>query len=324
MHLYLASQGIGMAKRAKNASSSDAWMLDQLAKSAFFHRKLHEWKLLELAEQLGEVRGENLAWTELSISEQAWNKVIHRGIKPVIVFAHPHVLQIIPGSVGYYRMLAMVSQKSMKRIGIHLDPYEAGKPIVDAALALFAAKHLNRVISALIETDSEINMREFDLWRGMAAGSQAQGSWQNSKGALAEVAIREVILRRLQERGFVIQEGANVTDIPLDDERTLVFADEPDIAIYRGAVLEVAVEVKGGIDQAGVLERIGAAFKSLRRVRQDNPASVTILIIQDISMTERARQDLSINMDTVTLIFGAQAIVEDETRREQLFKAMGI
>lgn len=312
-----------MSKKT-NKANIDAWTLDQLAKSAFFHRKLHEWKLLETAELLDQVRGEDLVWADLNIGEQAWNKVIHRGIKPVIVFAHPHVLQNVPGSAGYYRMLAMVSQKSMKRIGTNLDSYEAGRPLSDETTALAAAQHLNRIISALIEADEEINAREFDLWRGMAAGSQAQGSWQNNKGASAEVAIREVVLRRLQERGFVTGEQASATTIPLDDGRILVFADEPDIAVYRGDVPEVAIEVKGGIDQAGVLERIGATLKSLRRTRQENPNSITILIIQDVSMTERARQDLSINTDTVTLIFSAQAIVEDEEQREQFFRAMRI
>ena len=135
----------------------------------------------------------------------------------------------------------------------------------------------------------------------------------------------QVVLRRLQERGFVTGEGASATTISLDDGRTLVFADEPDIAIYRSDVPEeVAVEVKGGIDQAGVLERIGATLKSLRRTRQENPNSITILIIQDVSMTERARQDLRINTDTVTLIFSAQAIVEDEEQRGQFFNAIGI
>jgi hypothetical protein len=319
----MAAENLTMPKKL-NPALIEAWTLDQLAKSAFFHRKMHEWKLLEIAEQLEDVRGEDLLWSDLNIADQAWNKVIHRGIKPVIVFAHPHVLQTVPSSVGYYRMLAMVSQKSMKRIGINLDSYEAGRSLTNEAGALAAAQHLNRIISALIELDETINAREFDLWRGMAAGSQAQGSWQNNKGASAEVAIREVVLRRLQERGFVTGEQASAPSIPLDDGRILVFADEPDIAIYRGDIPEVAIEVKGGIDQAGVLERIGATLKSLRRTRQENPNSITILIIQDVSMTERARQDLSINTDTVTLIFSAQGIVEDEDEREKFFSAMGI
>ena len=310
--------------RKLNPALIEAWTLDQLAKSAFFHRKLHEWRLLEVAEALEAVRGEDLSWNELNIAEQAWNRVIHRGIKPVIVFAHPTVLNTVPGSAGYYRMLALVSQKSMKRIGINLDPFEVDRVMPDDAAARTAALHLNRIISALVEMDETIDAREFDLWRGMAAGSQAQGSWQNNKGASAEIAVREVVLRRLQERGLVTGDDANAARIDLGDGRTLVFADEPDLAIYHGDVPEVAVEVKGGIDQAAVLERIGATLKSLRRTRQENPNAVTILIVQDVSMTERARQDLSINTDTVTLIFSARAIVEDEDERERLFAAMAI
>lgn len=307
-----------------NDAHIEAWTLDQLAKSAFFHRKLHEWKLLEIADQIDQVRGENLNWDSLNISEQAWNKVIHRGIKPVVVFAHPFVLQTVQGSAGYYRMLAMVSQKSMKRVGISLDSYEAGKPIPNEAMAIIIAQHLNRIVSVLVEVDEAIDAREFDLWRGMAAGSQAQGSWQNNKGASAEVAIREIILRRLQEREIISGEEASTTKIDLGNGRVLVFADEPDIAIYQNDVPQVAVEVKGGIDPAGVLERIGAALKSLQRTRQENPNSVTVLILQDVSMTERAKEDLNLSTGTVTYLFSAKGILEDEEQREQLFKIMGI
>lgn len=307
-----------------NDAHIEAWTLDQLAKSAFFHRKLHEWKLLEIADQIDQVRGENLNWDNLNISEQAWNKVIHRGIKPVVVFAHPFVLQTVHGSVGYYRMLAMVSQKSMKRVGISLDSYEVGKPIPNEAMAITIAQHLNRIVSVLVEADEEIDAREFDLWRGMAAGSQAQGSWQNNKGASAEVAIREIILRRLQEREIISGEEASTTKIELGDGRILVFADEPDVAIYQNDVPQVAVEIKGGIDPAGVLERIGAALKSLQRTRQENPNSVTVLILQDVSMTERAKEDLNLSTGTVTFLFNAKAILENEAERDRLFQILGI
>jgi hypothetical protein len=161
------------------STRSEQWALDQLAKSAFFHRKLHEWKLLETADHIYRVRGESLDWNNLDISEDAWNKVIHRGIKPVVVFAHPTVLQTVPGSIGYYRMLSMASQNSMMRIGLNLAPYEAGQALTDAELSRTAACHLNYIVSALVETDETLDGREFDLWRGMAAGIQAQGSWLN-------------------------------------------------------------------------------------------------------------------------------------------------
>jgi len=307
-----------------NDAHIEAWTLDQLAKSAFFHRKLHEWKLLEIADQIDQVRGENLNWDSLNISEQAWNKVIHRGIKPVVVFAHPFVLQTVQGSAGYYRMLAMVSQKSMKRVGISLDSYETGKPIPNEAMAITIAQHLNRIVSVLVEADEEIDAREFDLWRGMAAGSQAQGSWQNNKGASAEVAIREIILRRLQEREIISGEEASTTKIALGDGRVLVFADEPDVAIYQNDMPQVAVEVKGGIDPAGVLERIGAALKSLQRTRQENPNSVTVLILQDVSMTERAKEDLNLSTGTVTYLFNAKDILENDEKREEFFQILSV
>lgn len=308
----------------KKQASHEAWTLDQLAKSTFFHRKLHEWKLLEIADQIDQVRGENLDWDDLQISEQAWSKIIHRGIKPIIVFAHPHVLQTIPGSVSYYRMLALVSQKSMKRVGFNLDPYEVGSPITDGQMAVAIARHLNRIVSALVEADDEIDAREFYLWRGMAAGSQAQGSWQNTKGEAVEKAVREIILQRLQKRGLISGSQVSAAQIDLKDGRILVFADEPDIAIMQNDMPQVAVEIKGGIDQAGVLERIGAALKSLRRTRQENPHSVTVLILPDVAMTERAQEDLSINVETVTHLYSLKAILENELERERFFQTLQV
>src|SRR5262249_29629945 len=102
------------------SSKKQAWSLDQLTKSAFFHQKLHQWHLIEIASAIEAVKGEALDWTldHLNISQKAWGKVIHRGIRPVVVFAHPQVLMTVGRSVGYYRMLAMVSQKSMNNIGL--------------------------------------------------------------------------------------------------------------------------------------------------------------------------------------------------------------
>lgn len=185
--------------RVKSSIDSKAWSLDQLTKSEFFHQKLHEWGLLTVSSEIEKTKGETLDWdlNLLGISKQAWDKVIHRGIKPVIVFTHPDVLKNISGSVGYYRMLSMVSQKSMNRVGLFATRYETGTDNPDEKAALVIANHLNQIISRLIEFDEKINAREFDLWRGMAAGSQAQGSWQNTKGNLENEIKREEIFKLL-------------------------------------------------------------------------------------------------------------------------------
>ena len=175
-----------------------AWSLDQLTRSQFFHEKLHEWRLLEIADQIGQVKGETLNWnlSKLHISEQAWNKIVHQGIKPITIFVHPQVLMSIVGSVGYYRMLSMASQKSMNNVGLSVYRYEVKGVSPDDERALTIAQRLNQIISNLVEFDEIVDEREFHLWRGMAAGAQAQGSWGNLKGKRVEVQVKTVLRQR--------------------------------------------------------------------------------------------------------------------------------
>jgi len=307
-------------------SRRQAWFLDQLTKSQFFHQKLHEWKMLSVAEAVEAFKGETLQWnlSDLGISETAWNRVIHRGIKPVTIFAHPQVLMTISGSTGYYRMLAMASQKSMALIGLNVNPYENGTSSPDEKTAQLIARHLNQIISQLIEFDEEINAREFDLWRGMAAGTQAQSSWQNAKGKRVEVLVKGLIQRRLRERGWVVTESPAGERMELSDSRIVIFGDEPDVAFYKGDRIQAAVEVKGGIDPAGILERLGAALKSLNRIREENPTAVTILIVQSVSLTERAKEDLELNRHIITHWFTVEDLLTKETVRFEVFELLGI
>lgn len=308
------------------AGHTKAWSLDQLAKSEFFHQKLHEWGLLNVAAEVEKINGERLKWTlgALGISRRAWDKVIHRGMKPVIVFAHPTVMESVRGSVGYYRMLSMVSQKSMGRVGLMVSRYEVGteRPSGDKALAI--ARQLNQIVSRLVDLDEKIDVRELDLWRGMAAGAQAQGSWQNAKGSAVDVLIKGLVRRRLQERGLVRERRAAESELILKDGRIITFADEPDIGMRYEGEVEVAVEIKGGIDAAGVLERFGAALKSLQRTREQNPRSTTVLVLQGISLTPRATRELRIHRQTITDWFTIEEILEQAAKREQFYKLLRI
>jgi hypothetical protein len=249
----------------KDPAKLEDWAQEQTAKSLFFHQKLHEWGLLEVARAIEAFDGSRVEWNlqDLCISEHAWNRVIHGGIAPVRVFAHPAVLQLIARSVGYYRMLAMVSQKSMKNVGLDTEPYEQSKA-PDEEVALRLARHLNRIICRVVETETDprINAREIDLWRGMAAGSQAQGAWQNAKGSEYETVVRQLLTARLVARDLV--DLQDVSQLILRDGRKVIFGADPDIAMVRESTVLAAVEVKGGIDPAGAHERLGASIKTLR------------------------------------------------------------
>ncbi len=310
------SQGLSDAR--------EAWAIDQLAKSEFFHQKLHEWGMLEVANLIDEVKGEDLVWEikQLEISPKAWARVIHRGIKPVRVFSHPDVLRSIPRSVAYYRMLAMVSQKSMARVGLATANQEMAESVLVEAQAVALARHLNRIISNLVEADETIDPREFDLWRGMAAGSQAQGSWNNTKGDRIEVVIRGILQRRIRETGLAVAESADKSQIELRDGRMAIFADEPDFALYRDDRIVAAVEIKGGIDNAGVLERVGAAIKSLGRARRENLDAITVLVIQGVSMSPKAYEDLAGNRDAVNHWFLVEDILDNDAIRDEFFELL--
>ncbi|HSE83008.1 MAG TPA: hypothetical protein VLB01_00500, partial [Thermodesulfobacteriota bacterium] len=71
-------------------------------------------------------------------------------------------------------------------------------------------------------------------------------------------------------------------------------------------------------------ERVGAAIKSLRRAREEDPQSITILILQGVSIMQRARHDLEINRDAVTYWFTIEDVLENEGKREEIFKLLGI
>lgn len=305
-------------------ASYDAWIVDQLAKSELFHQKLHEWQLLEVANRLEQIKGETLEWNseQLQISEDAWNKVIHRAIKPIIVFAHPVVLTTVPRAVGYYRMLSMVSQKSMSKLGLNVGRYESSDVVPDQRQALRIAQRLNEIISYLVQSDEAIDAREFDIWRGMAAGSQAQGSWLNVKGKEAEIKIKVVLRQRLRDMGLVIRE--EVDRVTLSDGRVFAFASEPDVAVYQQGRIQMAMEIKGGIDTAGVLERIGAAVKSLSRVKDEHPGAITLLFLPAVSVTLAAENALILHSNVVDSWFTTEAFLHNESQRDQIFTLLRI
>lgn len=308
----------------------DRWLIDQVTKSEFFHQKLHEYGLLEIAYEIEKIKGEKLTWdkTELAISRSAWDKIIHRGIKPVRVFAHPWILMNIDRSVGYYQKLALVSLKSMNNIGLSITRYETGqnKRPMNEDKAIEVSRRLNELISHLVEADKELDPREFDLWRGMTAGSTAQGSWQNAKGDRTENVIRGMIVRRIQAQGLAIDQiDDNDGGFLLKDGRELEFGSEPDLAFYgEGDEILIAVEIKGGIDTAGVLERIGAAIKSLNRAKQDNPTSMTVLIIPKVSVTDQAELELEAHRNDIDHWFAVEDILNRDELKQELFEILGI
>ena len=319
-----------MGEQDRKQVKRDTWVTDQVTKSEYFYQKCQEYGLLEIAYAIEGIQGEKLKWDQdkLGISSAAWDKVIHRGIKPIRVFAHPQVLVMVNRSVGYYQKLALVSLKSMSRIGLNIYLYESGdnkRPLPYSKAQSFAHR-LNELISRLIEQIEKLDVREFDLWRGMTAGSTAQGSWGNRKGDVAEELIKGILRRRIRDKKLIAVGGSSEdARITLTDGRVAEFASEPDSALYdKEDRILVALEIKGGIDEAGVLERVGAAIKSLSRAKQENPEAVTVLVMYQVSMTAQARQDLESHQGDIDHWFTIEDILNKSDTRENIFGLLNI
>jgi len=306
----------------EGSAKVQTWKLDQLFKSLLFHQKLHEWGLLEIAEEIEKIRGERLDWNkeQLHIAEDAWNKTIHRGIKPVRVFAHPKVLVRNPKRVSYYRMLSMVSQKSMQNIGLTVKNHEEGRAKLEEPIALTIAQRLNELISSIIEMDQVLNERELDLWRAMAAGTQAQGTAQNIKGSKAEGSVKKLVREHIISHGLGTFKKNSAL---LKDGRKVIFGSDPDIRIYRDEKIESSTEIKGGIDAAGIHERRGAALKSFQNAKDQNESSINILVLPTIALTSQAKSAIE-KSDIIDCHFDIEELLKDPNVQEKFFQLLGL
>ena len=115
-----------------------------------------------------------------------------------------------------------------------------------------------------------------------------------------------------------------VSELTLLDGRRVRLDSEPDIKIYNDFRIHAAVEVKGGIDPAGVLERVGAAIKSLSRAKDESPGAITVLVMPAISMSEQAERDIESNKANVNYWFSVEEIMDDPNRKRQYYSLLGL
>ncbi|MGH2502589.1 MAG: XcyI family restriction endonuclease, partial [Ktedonobacterales bacterium] len=233
------------------------------------------------------------------------------------IFCHPRMIREHPRLVTYYRNIAALSQKGVRYLsGIDMKRIEAqGTP--EAALteadAMTLARLFNEHISLIIDSSSHtITSTEVNGLLLVSTGAQIDGAWRNAIGEEAEQVVQRLLVKAARERGilaalvprfggpFEVFDPATIdkqlVDIGrfkafmLTNQTSVVFASEPDISLLNQDGQTVCViEVKGGADPAGALERYGAAKKSFEATRRSSPAAITILVASCITSQVRTR-----------------------------------
>ena len=285
-------------------------------RSTFFYSKLrsHDYfNLFALIQNLSSIEGSKLNWSQREqwkISDTAWSVLEANKLPPMIVFAHPKILQLHPSFLKYYRGVSMLSQKGLQTItGVaSVKRIESGMVSPGTLKSEIIGKlisSINEVISLVVSLSVEINENKIQGMMFATAGVTIDGSWRNAVGIEGERVIRSIVLRELVRHNEVssisdkqnrttpmneidlsgiLEVIDNARSVNLVNGYSLLFGSEPDVTMLNDSGDIVgAMEIKAGLDPAGALERLGAIFKSFENTLAEYPDAVTILVASCIT-----------------------------------------
>jgi hypothetical protein len=310
-----------MAEEA--ALLAEANRINYRLRSTFFYRKLKEYNTLALPAVVAELLevGYLYSWDERKdwgIGDDAFAYVnSHPSLHLFQVFCHPKLLREHPRLLAYYRNIAALSQKAVGYlVGVDAKKVESDSNNLvglSQAQALNLAKlfndHITLVVDASIQTLTQGELYGLLL---ASTGAQIDGSWRNAIGEEAEKVVQRLLVNEAKERsllaalfprtGVAVEayDSAKLAEqvgnihkyrgILLTNRTSILFASDPDVAMIdeHGSTV-CAMEVKGGTDPAGALERYGAAKKSFEEARRLTPDALTILVASCITSEVQAR-----------------------------------
>jgi hypothetical protein len=306
---------------------AEANRINYRLRSTFFYRKLKEYSTLAFPGMVAELFPvEHLyRWddhAQWGIGEDAFTYITGQPEFHILqVFCHPRLLREHPQLLAYYRNLAALSQESVAYlVKIDVKKYETDREnrfALTAAQALTLARLFNEHITLIIDSSIQsITKEELHGILLTSTGAQIDGSWRNAIGEEAEKVLQRLLVKEAKERNLLAaliprighavelydpmrldeQLGhiENYRGILLTNRTSILFSSDPDVSLLNEAGATVcAIEVKGGADPAGALERYGAAKKSFEEARRIAPAVITLLVASCITpeVHTRIRQD---------------------------------
>lgn len=221
--------------------------------------------------------------SDLMIEKEAWEYVVEEmSYDPKHVFCHPEVIIELPVSSFYYRGLTGLSIKAAKDYIGSIENLEKGnvRAKIDYKKALKMARVYNTFICTIIKGSTDWTLENGKRTLVATLGITLDGIMRNKVGAIAEERIRSLVYDWLQNKDLIInsEKESNLDELPrlctLENNIIMKFASEPDISFSRtidnSEELLAVIEIKGGIDPAGALERYGAATKSFQHSLNEN------------------------------------------------------
>ncbi|MBD2778676.1 XcyI family restriction endonuclease [Iningainema tapete] len=336
----------------ENYLLTEANRINYRLRSTFFYRKLKEYNTLSFRARIDALLPVKhlYSWEDRAnwgIGEDAFTYINgHANLELIQVFCHPRLIREHSRLLAYYRNTAALSQKAVKYLTridvkkIEADQENRYSLTEDKALAL--SRLFNEHISLIIDSSIESLTKE-ELYGILLAstGSQIDGSWRNAIGEEAEKVVQKLLVKEAKERnllaaliprlGTVIElynpdlleeQLGNVErykGVMLTNRTSILFSSEPDISLLgnQGKTIGV-IEVKGGTDPAGALERYGASKKSFEEALRSNSEVKTIFVASCITTEVHTRIQ---NDPTISTYFNlTEILIETSTQYENFVK----
>jgi len=219
--------------------------------------------------------------SDLLIEKGVWNYIVEKmQYDPKQIFCHPDTIIHNPKTIIYYRGLCGLSLKASRDYFGRIDSLEAGMGKLNKEKALKISRTFNAFICSIIKNSTKWTLRNGYRTIVATLGITIDGIMRNNIGDIAEERIRSMILEWLATSNLVLSPNLPkhepLAELPknteLRNDITMIFSSEPDISfIDKDGLLISVVEIKGGTDPAGALERYGAAKKSFENSIHKNP-----------------------------------------------------
>lgn len=334
-----------MAKNKHVDLILEANKINYSLRSTFFYRKLRDTGYFNILKDVDKLvkQAKNYSWEDKkywNITHNAWDLIDKQKIDFLRIFCHPKVLVEHPKLISYYRNVAAIPLKGVQYLAFNITDYESGKKAeISYQNAMILSKLFNTHISAIVESTLKISIHNINSLMFSSAGATVDGSWRNKIGEEAEKMVKSYILRACLNNNTIfamIDKNNSPVDfdpsydymanidifkgIKLINKKSILFSSEPDVSIIdkTGKPLSV-IEVKGGTDPAGALERLGAIKKSFDQARHENSKVETILVVSCITdeMGKRLKKDKLIG-----LVFNLTSIIIDMDYRNGFVKKL--
>jgi hypothetical protein len=206
------------------------------------------------------------------IEKDAWDHISDLKLKPQLVFCHPNLILSYPVVSLYYRGMAGLSIKAAKDYIGSIETLESGskKTNLNDDKALTISRTYNIFISSIILNSTNWTLQNGHRTIIATMGISLDGKIRNKIGEIGEDRIRRLIVQWLLDKNLILNHEFDSDNLPdilprsfeLSHDIKMNFSSEPDISFLKKDDLIATIEIKGGIDPAGALERYGAAKKS--------------------------------------------------------------